>query len=87
MIAFFKRFINRLRFRTHVRTDESLNVIDSIAKARQLYRALSVKAHPDRNPKQREVAEDIMQRLVANKQNYAGLLLIQEEIEEKLKRN
>ena len=55
-----------------------------MAKARNLYRELSVKAHPDRNPNNVEVAEDLMQRIVANRHNYAALLALKQEVIEKL---
>ena len=86
MIAIIKRLINRIRFRRQIGRDESVNVVDSMAKARQLYKVLSLKTHPDRNPDKREIAEDLMKKLVANKLNYAGLLALEQEIKEKLNR-
>jgi len=86
MITFIKRIVNRVRFKKQVRSDESINVVNSMAKARHLYKELSLKAHPDRNQTQSEIAEDLMQKLVDNKLNYAGLLALKKEIKEKLNR-
>lgn len=73
-----------MRFRRTIRVDESLNVIDGMVKAHQLYKELSALAHPDRNPDKIEVAEDLMKRIVANKYNYAALISIKGEIIKKL---
>lgn len=80
----FIRFFRRLRFRRTINGDETANVVDGMVKARRLYKELSVVAHPDRNPDKREIAEDIMSRIVANKHNYSELLSIKEEVKEKL---
>jgi hypothetical protein len=52
--------------------------------AKRLYKELSVKAHPDRNPNCQVEAEDLMQRIVANRFNYAELLALKQEVSEKL---
>ena len=80
----FKRFIKRLRLRRTLKSDESINVVNSMAKAHKLYKRLSILAHPDSNPENVEQAEDLMQRIVENKTNYANLVLIQQEIKEVL---
>lgn len=79
-----KRLINRIRFKKIIKTDESINVVDSMVKARLLYRELSKVAHPDRNPGKEKVAEQIMKRVVANKHNYACLLELREEVKNSL---
>lgn len=78
------RLFNRIRFRKTIKSDESINVVDGMVKARMLYKKLSVMAHPDKIINNREVAEEIMQRLTANKHNYAALIEIEREIREKL---
>lgn len=78
------RYINRIRSRRTLKNDESKNVVAGIVKARQLYKALAIKAHPDRNIHNKELAQDIMSRLTQNRHNYGALLEIQKEIEEKL---
>ena len=79
-----RRFINRIRFRNTIKRDESANVVDSMVKARRLYKELSLSAHPDKHPDKSEIAEDIMQRIAKNKHNYSELLKLKIEIVEKL---
>ena len=78
------RWINRIRFQKSIKTDESQNVVAGMAKARQLYKELAIKAHPDRNPQKQSIAEEITTRLTCNKHNYAALLKLKEEIEKTL---
>ena len=80
-----KRFLTRLRFRRSIKTDESSNVVDSMVKARQLYKELVIAIHPDKHIDQQDVAEDLMKRVVANKHNYHALISLKKEMEEKLK--
>lgn len=79
------RFFRRLKFRKTVKRDETQNVVDSMVRARKLYKELSIMAHPDKHPSKRDVAEDLMQRVTANKHNYSELISLKAEIEEKLK--
>lgn len=64
--------------------EQSINVVDSIVKAHDLYKTLVIKAHPDRNPEKREVAEELMKLLTTNKHNYSQLIKIEKLINEKL---
>lgn len=80
----FIRIINRIRFRRIIKGDESANVVDSIVKARKLYKELSLAVHPDRHPDRRKTAESLMRRVTANKHNYSELLKLKTEIEENL---
>lgn len=80
-----KRFFTRLRFRRSVKTDESANVVDSMVKARQLYKELVIAVHPDKHIDKKYIAEDLMKRVAANKHNYHTLLSLKKEIEENLK--
>ena len=79
------RFFARLKFRQVIKTDESSNVVDSMVKARKLYKELSIAAHPDKHPSKKNVAEKLMQQVTANKHNYSVLIYLKKEIEEKLK--
>lgn len=84
-MGFIRIFLCRLRFkRTLSSKEEGRNIVDSMVKARKLYIELSLAAHPDRHPNKKEIAEEIMQRVTANKHNYAALNSLQEEILEKL---
>ena len=78
------RFINRLRFRKTIKTDQSVNVVDSMVKARKLYKELCIKTHPDKHHEQQAIAEELMKKVVANRFDYNGLLQLQDEIQEKL---
>ena len=80
----FIRIINRIRFRRIIKGDESANVVDSMVKARKLYKELSLAVHPDRHPDRRETAESLMRRVTSNKHNYSELLKLKTEIEKKL---
>ena len=80
----FIRIINRIRFRRIIKGDESANVVDSMVKARKLYKELSLAVHPDRHPDRRKTAESLMRRVTSNKHNYSELLKLKTEIEENL---
>ena len=80
----FIRIINRIRFRRTIKGDHSANVIDSMVKARKLYKELSLAVHPDRHPDRRKTAESLMRRVTSNKRNYSELLKLKTEIEKKL---
>lgn len=76
----FSRFFRRIRFRRTIKSDQSINVVDGMVKARRLYKELSVMAHPDKHPDDSAWANDVMNRIVANRHNYMALLAIKEEI-------
>ena len=61
-----------------------LNVVDSIVKARKLYKELIVKAHPDKNPCNLELAKKLSQQVTENKYNYAELEKLKQIINDKL---
>ena len=84
-MGILKRLLFRLRFRKSIKSDESTNVVDGMVKARRLYKDLCVAAHPDKHPEKSEIAQNLTQRITANKHNYAALVALQKEIEEKLK--
>lgn len=62
-----------------------VNVVDSIVKARKLYKELIIKTHPDRNQQNSELANSLAQQVTENRYNYAELLKLQKIINEKLK--
>ena len=80
----FTRFINRIRLRKTIKADQSNNVVDSMVKARKLYKEVCIKTHPDKHHEQQVVAEELMKKVVANRFDYHGLLQVQVEIKEKL---
>ena len=78
------RILNRWRFRKSINGDQSQNVVDGMVRAKALYKELCQLAHPDRYQDKKEIAEEIMQRVVANRHNYSKLRALKREIEEKL---
>lgn len=78
------RILNRWRFRKSINGDQSQNVVDGMVRAKALYKELCQLVHPDRHQDKKEIAEDIMQRVVANRHNYSKLMALKREIEEKL---
>jgi curved DNA-binding protein CbpA len=62
------------------------NLVNSIAKSRELYKELSRQCHPDRfvNTDLQPTAEDIFQEISRNKRNYKILLALKERAIEKL---
>ena len=79
-----KRILKRIKFRKTILEDQSVNVVDGIAKAQRLYKDLAKVAHPDKNPDKREIAEELMQRIVSNKWNYEKLMSLRQEVFERL---
>ena len=80
-MSIIKRLIARLRFRKTIKSDESTNVV----KAGRLYEDLCLAAHPDEHPEKLEIAQNLTQRITANRHNYAALVALRKEIEETLK--
>ena len=80
----FLRFFKRLKFKRSIKGDQSTNVVDGMVKAKQLYRKLCKMAHPDRNPGREAIAEDLMKRIEANRHNYSGLLILEQDVKEML---
>lgn len=83
MLRFIRKLLG-LKTKSVAVNSQNINVVDSIVKARALYKQLVIKAHPDKNPEKRELAEEITQQLTSNKRNYQELLRIKKIIEEQL---
>lgn len=64
--------------------DEAFNVVQSISKAKKLYKRLIVKAHPDRHPMNIELATELTQHIDSNRFNYRELLDIECRVEQEL---
>lgn len=79
------RFINRLRYRkTIITSNQSSNVVEGMAKARKLYKELCFRAHPDRHPEKRGIAESLFKRVKQSRYDYATLVSLKNEIEKDL---
>ncbi|WP_244267646.1 hypothetical protein [Bacteroides oleiciplenus] len=61
-----------------------MNIVDSIAKSKILYKKLISITHPDRNPTQEELAKVLSERINANRYNYRELKNIEQEVYKKL---
>lgn len=79
IFSFVKRFFSK---KTHQR--EELNVINSIAMAKNLYKELVVKAHPDKHLDKIELAQSLMEQVNNNRYNYSELLKLKEQIDKQL---
>lgn len=85
MLNIFKyiaNFFRRKRVRSNVR--EEVNVVESMAKAKSLYKELILKAHPDRHTDKVDLAQSITEEINKNRHNYQGLLKLKELIEKEL---
>ena len=68
-------------------SDEAVNVVQSIANAKILYKSLCVRCHPDKfatDYNKLVIAEDLFKELVDNRYNYSMLLKLEKCIDEKL---
>lgn len=66
------------------RDNEELNVINSIANAKRLYKELIVKAHPDKHPNNIELAQFLTEEINNSRYNYNELVKLEKMIKEKL---
>ena len=70
-----------------VTSDEAINVVQSIAKAKVLYKSLCIKCHPDKfsqHPEKMQIAEEIFKGVARNKHNYSALLELEKRIADEL---
>ena len=81
MINWIKRLFHK---KENESVKESINVVASIGKAKSLYKELIVKAHPDKHPKQLELATTLTELINKNRYNYSELLKIKNRIETEL---
>ena len=79
MFRWFKKM-----FTPQKRSNEELNVINSIAKAKKLYKELIIKAHPDKHPNNMELAQSLTEEINNNRYNYNELLKLKEIIKKDL---
>ena len=71
-------------FKKGKKCDEGLNVIDSMVKAKTLYKELIIKAHPDRNQTKEELAKSLTEDINNNRYNHHELLVLKERIQKEL---
>lgn len=83
MFRWFKRLILSRRKRKEA-LFESVNVVESIAGAKALYKELILKAHPDKNPMKIELAQELSELINVNRFNYQELLKLKKRVENEL---
>ncbi len=66
------------------KTTESINIVNSIAKAKKLHKELILYAHPDRHPNNHELATRLSEQINENRFNYSELLKLQDIVNKKL---
>lgn len=81
MINWIKRLFNKKENKS---VKESINVVESIGKAKSLYKDLIIKAHPDKHPNHSELATTLTELINKNRYNYSELLKIKKRIETEL---
>lgn len=60
------------------KTKESINIVNSIAKAKKLHKELILYTHPDRHPNNQELATQLSEQINENRFNYSELLKLQD---------
>lgn len=66
------------------KTNESINIVNSIAKAKKLHKELILYTHPDRHPNNQELATRLSEQINENRFNYNELLKLQDIVNNKL---
>ncbi len=66
------------------RNKEITNIVNSISKAKQLYKSLIIQAHPDKHPDKKELAQKITSLINENRYNYDALVELKNTIEKEL---
>ena len=67
--------------------DETYNVIQSISKAKTLYKNLIIQAHPDKHSENIDLATELTELVNINKFNYRELLDLEKRIKNELTNN
>lgn len=84
MIKWIERIVCFFSKKQKHATDAGLNVVDSMVKAKSLYKELIIKAHPDKNQAKEELAKSITEEINNNRYNYHELLIIKKRIQNEL---
>ena len=82
IFKYISNYFRRKRVRSKVR--EEVNVVESMAKAKSLYKELILKAHPDRHVDKADLAQSITEEINKNRHNYQELLKLKSLIESEL---
>lgn len=79
IIYYLKRIFKRKTLK-----HEEMNVVNSIAKAKKLYKELILMAHPDKHKDNVELAQSLTEKINNYRYNYDELLKLKEIIENEL---
>ena len=82
IFRYISNYFRRKRARSKVR--EEVNVVESMAKAKRIYKELILMAHPDRHADKVELAQSITEEINKNRHNYQELLRLKGLIEKEL---
>ena len=63
---------------------EEENIVISMAKAKRTYKELIIKAHPDKNPNNIELAKNLSEKINKYRYNYNELMKLKLQIEKEL---
>ena len=66
---------------------EEKNIVISMAKAKRTYKELIIKAHPDKNPNNIELAKKLSEKINKYRYNYIELMKLKIQIENELSTN
>lgn len=77
-------FVKLFCSKNHSMNDEAYNIVESMSKAKLLYKELIKQAHPDKHPDKKNIAEELTAMINGNKFNYRELLKIKDIVKEKL---
>ncbi len=83
MFSWIKRLFNSF-ISQKTKIENSTNVVESIAKAKALYKELIIKAHPDKHPNNILLAKELTEMLNQNRYNYSMLMKVRERMEKEL---
>ena len=76
-----RKIIRLFHKRKKGETNEGLNIVSGISKAKPLYKKLIMQAHPDRHPEKETYYKELTDRITENRYNYYELLKIEKELD------
>ena len=77
------RFLKNIFRKTEI-IHEEMNVINSMANAKKLYKELIIRAHPDKHPDKTELAQSMTERINNNRYNYNELFKLKKIVDSEL---
>lgn len=81
---YYEYICQTIQFQESFKNDEAYNVVESMVKAKKLYKELIKQTHPDKHPNKKDIAEELTAMINNNKFNYRELLKIKDIVHDKL---